>query len=786
MHDPDIADEDENFDKAANEKAAMQIVLQGNEPLIINAKWLEVDEEKVSQGLVDLLFESRRLPEIVIILRADELITLERLLDKEGITKKYEELMEIRRKEKEKAKEEARKEKMQARMERIAAGEDVEEEEEEVEEDEGEDPEAPNLETMLEEAKQKLIEIRDSDNSNVDEVKESFDGKGIPIIEVSTEILLPRLLQKINFEINKVMTERNTLFEKTLAIKLTKPKAEEILKKSKAHTSCFGELCPVTPELPMSKDFPVLFRDRIYYPGSATDQEKFVVNPWLYLDQDTNPKDVNLNVFTAILGGPCSGKSTLARDLVSELNIIRVGLRSAVKDILAEKSELAENVRRELGDGKELSEALAVDVITWRLGLSDVLSRGCVLDGFPQTSAQAVALANRDLLPSPVFFLSCSNNSLSKRLKSKFKHDNNSLTLQMGTAKANTIEAVSWYQSVYDSARYLSTEHSKWWAKDSAVNSINQVFSAKRQYSIALIKHNPVSVRYLPITRNELNKRFGKFKRYDPVTWKYRAEFKEVKSNEYIVEYKTKLFAFENSKNMEIFLKFPEKILETRDLPDQLPRKLLLNECGDIYETRIELEANCVVTLAEEGKLVKGNPTILASYGDRIYCFANNALREKYMKKPQKYEKTKLPVKIPPKADNMVNFVLEEFESSVGFLDQMLGQVIIKGLLEVGTQKLMFPLLTPKQTALKHFSLFLKAHNPANTAFQKEKYSKKLWEFKKYCNLQGELYEDGVRKENNELKNWEIENYYTKSEKYEEFIKNITKNIDSFIDQLFR
>ena len=237
---------------------------------------------------------------------------------------------------------------------------------------------------------------------------------------------------------------------------------------------------------------------------------------------------------------------------------------------------------------------------------------------------------------------------------------------------------------------------------------------------------------------------------------------------------------------MEIFLKFPEKILETRDLPDQLPRKLLLNECGDIYETRIELEANCVVTLAEEGKLVKGNPTILASYGDRIYCFANNALREKYMKKPQKYEKTKLPVKIPPKADNMVNFVLEEFESSVGFLDQMLGQVIIKGLLEVGTQKLMFPLLTPKQTALKHFSLFLKAHNPANTAFQKEKYSKKLWEFKKYCNLQGELYEDGVRKENNELKNWEIENYYTKSEKYEEFIKNITKNIDSFIDQLFR
>ena len=361
-HDPDIIEEDESFDKALNEKNSMQLVLKGDQPLIINSRWLEIDEEKVSTGLVDLLYESRRLPEVIIILRAPESITIERLLDKEGITNKYQELMEIRRKEKEKAREEARKEKRDARLERIAAGEEVEDEEEEIEE-ETEDPEAPNLETMLEEAKQKIIETRESDNSSIDEIKEAFESRGIKIIEISSEINFSRLLQKINYELNKTLTNRKTIIERNLPVKLKTSKANELLLKSKAKISCFGTLCPVTPELPISKEYPVLFRDRVYYPGSPLDQEKFVGNPWEYLSQETNPEDVDLRVFCAIIGGPCSGKSVLSKDLVNALGIVRIGLRSAVSDILKQKSELAERVREDLNNGKELDEDLQVDVI---------------------------------------------------------------------------------------------------------------------------------------------------------------------------------------------------------------------------------------------------------------------------------------------------------------------------------------------------------------------------------------------------------------------------------------
>ena len=418
--------------------------------------------------------------------------------------------------------------------------------------------------------------------------------------------------------------------------------------------------------------------------------------------------------------------------------------------------------------------------------MADVISKGCVIDGFPYKPSQAIALANKSLLPSPVFYLSCPNEQLPTRLKKKFKHDPRLLQLQNNQILTFINETASWYQNTYENLKFLSTEHSKWWVKDNAIDCINQVFKASREYSIAVITKKPVKIKHLPITRKEINQRFGKFKRYDPILYKYKNELKEIKSNDYLVEYNTKIYAFESSKNLEVFLESPDKIVQSKNLPDSLPRKLLLSECGDIYESRIELEANCVVSLAEEGKLVKGVPTILVSYGEKIFTFLNRELCEKYMKKPHRYEKTKIPVKIPPKADNIVNFVLEDFESSVGFLDQMLGQVIIKALLEVGSQKLLFPLLSPKETALKHFSLFLKAHNSKNTVFEKEKYSKKLWEFKQICSIQGELYEEGVRKENNELKDWEIGSYFAKGEKYEEFLAELSKNIDSYIDKLIR
>ena len=54
-------------------------------------------------------------------------------------------------------------------------------------------------------------------------------------------------------------------------------------------------------------------------------------------------------------------------------------------------------------------------------------------------------------------------------------------------------------------------------------------------------------------------------------------------------------------------------------------------------------------------------------------------------------------------------------------MEQALGQVVTRGLREVGENRLKYPTLSVKETMLKLFAIFLKAENPANTEHMKEK-----------------------------------------------------------------
>lgn len=45
------------------------------------------------------------------------------------------------------------------------------------------------------------------------------------------------------------------------------------------------------------------------------------------------------------------------------------------------------------------------DLIVHRLGKADIIERGCVLDGYPRTTAQARLLTERGVIPSNVFRL---------------------------------------------------------------------------------------------------------------------------------------------------------------------------------------------------------------------------------------------------------------------------------------------------------------------------------------------------------------------------------------------
>ena len=62
-------------------------IFEGIDEIFINGNFFEVDEEKISTNIVELLTEARRLPEVVYVLKSEENKWLARNLDKKQIEK---------------------------------------------------------------------------------------------------------------------------------------------------------------------------------------------------------------------------------------------------------------------------------------------------------------------------------------------------------------------------------------------------------------------------------------------------------------------------------------------------------------------------------------------------------------------------------------------------------------------------------------------------------------------------------------------------------------------------
>ena len=113
-------------------------------------------------------------------------------------------------------------------------------------------------------------------------------------------------------------------------------------------------------------------------------------------------------------------------------------------------------------------------------------------------------------------------------------------------------------------------------------------------------------------------------------------------------------------------------------------------------------------------------------------------------------------------------------------MEQALGQVVTRGLREVGENRLKYPTLSVKETMLKLFAIFLKAENPANTVYMRDKYRAKMKEFIYRCEVPQELHELSLEKKEKleKNRNWPQfkEDYYNKlGEKFDQILQEVPK-----------
>ncbi|SDO68242.1 adenylate kinase [Afipia sp. GAS231] len=92
-----------------------------------------------------------------------------------------------------------------------------------------------------------------------------------------------------------------------------------------------------------------------------------------------------------LLGAPGSGKGTQAAQIVSRLKIAHLSTGEMLRAAVASKSPIGHVVESIMERGELVSDEIVVGIVAERLHGEDVKT-GYVLDGFPRTVSQAVAL----------------------------------------------------------------------------------------------------------------------------------------------------------------------------------------------------------------------------------------------------------------------------------------------------------------------------------------------------------------------------------------------------------
>ena len=108
---------------------------------------------------------------------------------------------------------------------------------------------------------------------------------------------------------------------------------------------------------------------------------------------------VRASVKIILLGPPGSGKGTQGIILSNELGIPEISTGDMLRQAVAEKSTLGKQVGGLINQGRLVPDDLIISVIEERISRSDCGS-GFILDGFPRTIEQGVALEK--VLPESV------------------------------------------------------------------------------------------------------------------------------------------------------------------------------------------------------------------------------------------------------------------------------------------------------------------------------------------------------------------------------------------------
>lgn len=122
-----------------------------------------------------------------------------------------------------------------------------------------------------------------------------------------------------------------------------------------------------------------------------------------------------------LLGPPGVGKGTQASRLCSHFGLAHVSTGDMLRDNVTRQTPLGIQAKQAMDSGGLVSDDLVIGMLKERVAQPDC-QKGCLLDGFPRTLAQAQALAESDAAPDAVVDLDLDDEQIIERLCGRRMH----------------------------------------------------------------------------------------------------------------------------------------------------------------------------------------------------------------------------------------------------------------------------------------------------------------------------------------------------------------------------
>ena len=96
-------------------------------------------------------------------------------------------------------------------------------------------------------------------------------------------------------------------------------------------------------------------------------------------------------MYIIMLGGPGSGKGSVGGKISENLNLPHIATGDMFRAELKNETELGKKIKKYMDNGLLVPDEVVIEIVENRLSQDDV-KNGAILDGFPRTKDQAIAL----------------------------------------------------------------------------------------------------------------------------------------------------------------------------------------------------------------------------------------------------------------------------------------------------------------------------------------------------------------------------------------------------------